>query len=167
MKHLKVLHVVRHAKSSWDYEGTADIDRTLKSKGIRNAYTVSRRLKLANQVPEKIFASPANRALHTSVIFARVFEFPLSEIEINSVFYESSADKIIDMIRKLDDNCNSIMIFGHNPDLTDLVNVFLKTPLDNIPTSGVVTLKFNSNSWQKIDRNNLDKNLFSFPDKDE
>ena len=76
---MKVLHVVRHAKSVWDYDGIADIDRTLKSKGIRNAYEISRKLKLINLVPEKIVSSPANRALHTAVIFARVFEYPLAE----------------------------------------------------------------------------------------
>ena len=33
---------------SWDYDGIADIDRTLKPKGIRNAYEISRKLKLNN-----------------------------------------------------------------------------------------------------------------------
>jgi len=167
MKHLKILHVVRHAKSSWDYDGTADIDRALKSKGIGSAYAISRKLKLNNLVPQKIITSPANRALHTAVIFARVFEFPLAEIEISNVLYESSADKIVDMIRKLKDDYSSVMIFGHNPDFTNLVNNFIKSPLDNIPTSGVVTLKFTAPDWKGIDRNNLESQLFNFPNKDE
>ena len=41
MKQLKILHVVRHAKSYWDYESIADIDRTLKEKGIRVAMVTS------------------------------------------------------------------------------------------------------------------------------
>lgn len=167
MKRVKILHVVRHAKSSWDYDGTADIDRTLKSKGIRNAYAVSRKLKLTSLIPEKVITSPANRALHTAVIFARVFEFPLSKIVINNVLYESSADKILDLVRKLEDDCMSVMIFGHNPDFTDLVNKFLKSPIGNLPTSGAVTLRFNSETWDEIDRNNLEKHIFNFPDNDE
>jgi phosphohistidine phosphatase len=167
MKHLKILHVVRHAKSSWDNDGAADIDRTLKSKGIQSAYEISRKLKLSHLVPQKIITSPANRALHTAVIFARVFEFPLAEIEISNLLYESSADKTVDMIRKLKDDCSSVMIFGHNPDFTDLVNIFIKSPLDNIPTSGVVTLKFNTPDWKGIERNNLENHLFNFPNNDE
>jgi phosphohistidine phosphatase len=167
MKQLKILHVVRHAKSSWDYDGTADIDRTLKSKGIKSAYEISRKLKLSQLVPEKIISSPANRALHTAVIFARVFEFPFTEIQITNVLYESSADKIVDMIRKLNNEVNSVMIFGHNPDFTDLVNNFIKSPVDNIPTSGVVTLKFSVPDWKGIDRSNLENQLFNFPNKDE
>jgi phosphohistidine phosphatase len=167
MKHLKVLHVVRHAKSSWDNDGTEDIDRTLKSKGIRSAYAISRQLKLTGPVPEKILTSPANRALHTAVIFARVLEFPLSEIEINDVLYESSADKLMDIIHSLDDECLSVMIFGHNPDFTDLVNRFIKTPIDNIPTTGVVSLRFGCPSWKDIGRSTLEKHTINFPEKDE
>jgi phosphohistidine phosphatase len=167
MKQSKLLHVVRHAKSSWEYDGTADIDRTLKEKGIRSAYNIARKLKLTQLIPEKILSSPANRALHTAVIFARVFEYPLSKIEINSHLYESSVDQILDLIRNMDDTCNSVMIFGHNPDFTDLVNHFIKASLDNIPTAGVVTLKFNTIRWQEIDRNNLEKHLINFPARDE
>ena len=167
MKHIKVLHVVRHAKSSWDYDGTADIDRTLKNKGIKSAYAVSRKIKLSNHVPEKIYSSPAIRALHTSVIFARVLEFPVSKIAINSILYESSANKIMEFIGNLEDDCKSIMIFGHNPDFTDFVNRFVKPLIDNIPTAGVVTLKFNSATWKGIDRENLEKFLINFPEKDE
>ncbi len=166
MKNKKVLHIVRHAKASWDYEGTADIDRTLKSKGIRNAYAISRKLKLTNLMPDKIFTSPANRALHTAVIFARVLEYPLSEVSISNLLYESSVDKIVDMIRNTDDKYKSVMIFGHNPDFTDVANAFLKNQVD-IPTSGVVTLVFNATSWNDINKNNLDKNIINFPDKDQ
>ena len=164
MKHQKVLHVVRHAKSSWDYDGTADIDRTLKSKGIRSAYETARKLKLSNLIPQKILSSPANRALHTAVIFARVFEYPLADLKMTNVLYESSALKIADMIKNLDDDCKSVMIFGHNPDFTDLVNRFLITPVDNMPTAGAVTLKFNVSKWADISREALEKHIFNFPD---
>ena len=115
MKKNKVLHVVRHAKSSWDYDGIADIDRTLKSKGIRNAYEIARKLKLSNNVPDMMVSSPADRALHTAIIFARVFEFPLGNLQINEILYEFSKDQILDIIRDFDDSKHSLMIFGHNP----------------------------------------------------
>jgi len=167
MKQTKVLHVVRHAKSSWDFDGTADIDRTLKERGIRNAYAVSRKMKPGNPVPEKILTSPANRALHTAVIFARVFEYPLSKLEINQTLYESSAGSISDMLRALHDDIGSVMIFGHNPDFTELVNSFIKSPIENLPTSGAATLSFNVTRWKDISRSNLVKELLIFPGKDE
>ncbi len=167
MKQLKILHVVRHAKSSWDYESIADIDRTLKEKGIRDAYNISRKLKLNKLIPEKILTSPANRALHTALIFARVLEFPPDRIEISDDLYESSTDKILELIRKTDEKYGSVMICGHNPNTTEIANCFLKNQLDNVPTSGVVTLIFKSESWAGINRKNLEDHLFNFPKKDE
>jgi phosphohistidine phosphatase len=167
MKQNKVLQVVRHAKSSWDYDGIADIDRTLKSKGIQNAYDISRKLKLSNQVPDIMVSSPANRALHTAVIFARVLDFSLKDLQISNLLYESSEEKIIDYIKNLPEDHHSLMIFGHNPDVTDLVNHFVKSPVKDVPTSGVVTLVFKCQNWKDISPENLDRELFLFPSKED
>ena len=48
---MKTLYIVRHAKSSWVYEGVKDIDRPLKKRGINDAYLIS-------SVLEKKIASP-------------------------------------------------------------------------------------------------------------
>ena len=167
MKHLKVLHVVRHAKSAWDSDGVADIDRSLKPRGIRNAYEISRKLKLGGLIPQKIISSPADRALHTAVIFAMVFEYSLTELEINNILYASSTEKVLDLIRGIDDRYRKVMIFGHNPEFTDVVNYFVKSPLDNVPTSGVATLKFNCAEWMGIDRTNLEGHVYTFPNTDD
>jgi phosphohistidine phosphatase len=167
MKNKKVLHVVRHAKSSWDFDGVADVDRTLKSKGIRNAYEIARKLKLIDQIPDLVVSSPANRALHTAVIFARVFEFPLRDLQINNLLYESTYEQILEFIKSAPKDKNSLMIFGHNPDVTNLVNFFIKKAVTEIPTSGVATLIFSCDSWKDISAENMDKYLFYFPSKEE
>ena len=38
---MKTLYIVRHAKSSWEYQGIKDIDRPLKKRGIKDAHLVS------------------------------------------------------------------------------------------------------------------------------
>ena len=38
---MKTLYIVRHAKSSWEYDGIKDIDRPLKKRGINDAYLIS------------------------------------------------------------------------------------------------------------------------------
>ena len=165
MKQTRVLHIVRHAKSAWDYSDVADIDRSLKPRGIRNAYELSRKLKLNNLIPQKIISSPADRALHTAVIFAGVFGYPLGDLEISSILYESSLEKIIDLIRNTDDGYKSLMVFGHNPDITDLVNHYIISSVDNVPTCGVVTLKFSTASWKTIGRKNFETHIINFPNK--
>ncbi|HJZ40681.1 MAG TPA: histidine phosphatase family protein [Bacteroidales bacterium] len=167
MSRHKTLHILRHAKSGWNSEGIADIDRPLKTRGVKSAYEISRKLKLQGLIPEQIISSPADRALHTAVIFARVFEINMENLQINNLLYESSSGKILDYIRKFSHDFDSVMIVGHNPDLTDLAGSLMKLPIEDIPTSGVVTLTFRCENWKKIDRDCLDSHQFTFPNIEE
>lgn len=167
MKQAKILYIVRHAKSLWDDDDIDDIDRPIKAKGIRKAYETAGELKKNRQIPEIIISSPAIRALHTALIFARVLEIPTGKIEINDMLYSASANLIINLVRNLNDKHHSAMIFGHNPEFTEIANYFIKPPVDNIPTSGVVELRFIAAEWKTIDRGNLEGQFFFFPNKDD
>jgi phosphohistidine phosphatase len=164
----KILYIVRHAKSSWDYENVADVDRPLKVKGIKNAYEIARNIKLNNNLPDLIISSPANRALHTAMILARIFDNPAGHVEIDNGFYESSFNYCLEKIKGTDDSAvNTLMVIGHNPDFTDLVNQFLKEPLPDLPTAGTVKLEFGCDSWMKIDKTNLVKHSLIFSVKED
>ncbi|MBN1416246.1 MAG: histidine phosphatase family protein [Bacteroidales bacterium] len=162
----KILYIVRHAKSSWDYDNIADVDRPLKVKGIKVAYEMARNIKLNNNLPELILSSPANRAIHTAMIFARVFELPTRLVQIDEGFYEASVSYSLEKIMSTDDSINILMVFGHNPDFTDLANQLLKEPLSDLPTTGTVKLEFSADSWSKIDPSTLVKHSCIFPAKE-
>lgn len=162
----KVLYIVRHAKSNWDYENIADVDRPLKSKGIKSAYETARNIKLKSNLPEIIISSPANRALHTALIFVRVFGLSAGQIRIDEGFYESSVSYCLEKIRETDGAITTLMIFGHNPDFTDLTNQFLNEAVSNLPTAGTVRLEFSADSWKDVDRSNLVKHTLTFPVKE-
>ena len=74
---MKTLYIVRHAKSSWDYESIADIDRPLKERGIKDAHLISNYLAETIKKPDVFVTSSANRALHTAIIFCDNFSYPL------------------------------------------------------------------------------------------
>jgi len=165
MKKRKTLHIVRHAKSSWDYDNISDIDRPLKLKGIQDAYEMARRIKIRNTLPELIITSVANRAIHTAIIFTRVFEFPLSNIIIEENLYATEEDFIMDLIKKTDNSISSLMIFGHNPELTNFANIFVKDTIENISTAGIVSLVFDIEKWKDISKKKLISEQFDFPKK--
>jgi phosphohistidine phosphatase len=166
-KKYKILYIVRHAKSSWDYENVADVDRPLKVKGIKNAYEIARNIKLKNNLPDLIISSPANRALHTAMILARIFDTPAGQVQIDNGFYESSFNYCLERITGTDDKVNTLMVIGHNPDFTDLVNQFLKEPLSDLPTAGTVKLEFGCDSWKTIDKSNLVRHSLIFSVKED
>lgn len=159
---MKKLYLVRHAKSSWKEEGAHDMDRPLKGRGIRDAYSTSRWLFKEDYLPDFIVSSPATRALHTALIFAKNLGYPYRNIHIEEKIYEASNKDLLDLVHKMDDDFNSIMLFGHNPTITNFVNKRIDHRIDNVPTTGVACLKFEVDKWEEID-NKSELVFFDYP----
>jgi phosphohistidine phosphatase len=161
----KTLFIVRHAKSCWDYDDISDIDRPLSIRGINDAGVMAGRLKAKGDIPSLLISSPANRALHTATIFSRTLKGSSENLVIEGRIYPGSINEILNVIENISDRYDSIMIFGHNPASTGLANHFLKHPIDNLPTAGVVTLNFNGDSWKNIKDQEPKSEYIDFPKK--
>jgi phosphohistidine phosphatase len=55
------------------------------------------------------------------------------------------------------------MLVGHNPALTNFANRLLKVPIENLPTSGVVSISFDTDQWQNIALAGRKTNFVLFP----
>ena len=165
MEPKKTLYIARHAKSSWDFPGRADIDRPLAERGLNNAYEMARRMKERGDKPARMISSPANRALHTAIIYTRELKIPFEYLSVDENLYMAGEDAILQVIGMVDDAIGSIMVFGHNPDFTYLANHFVHSQIYNIPTSGIVRLEFDVSSWKDIHRGKLIGHLFDYPKK--
>ena len=163
---MKKLIIVRHGKSSWGYENVVDIDRPLKNRGIRNSYEMAARVLDANHVPDIIISSPAIRALHTAIIFLRVLKVPLDKLYVDELFYHAREQELLEKIKSTGKEIDTLMIFGHNPAFTSLANKFAKVEIDNIPTTGVVILNFEIDSWGEISKERLVEEKFDYPKKE-
>lgn len=159
----KILFIVRHSKSSWDYPSITDIDRNLTEKGISNAYVMAKKILAQKKLPDAIVSSPAIRALHTALIFSGVFGISLSGVNIEKDLYLADSREILELISGWDNSLGSIMIFGHNPGFTDLANGLSNLNIENVPTTGLVRLKFKTDSWKGINKNCLSGEFFDFP----
>jgi phosphohistidine phosphatase len=159
----KRLYIIRHGKSSWDEAGIDDIDRPLAPRGHRNADAMARRLKEAGTVPEMIFTSPANRALNTAQIMSHVWGLQPASMQIHDELYMAYEEEIDDVIARAPDTVSDLAIFGHNPDFTLYANRFLEEPLDNLPTSGVVIVTFECDSWKAIGLAQVKQTSLDYP----
>jgi phosphohistidine phosphatase len=77
------------------------------------------------------------------------------KLKITENLYLRDEDELIEIIKTVDDKLNTLAVFGHNPGFTNLANYFSKDFYDNIPTAGMVLLRFNVDRWNEIDRENL------------
>ncbi|HDR89217.1 MAG TPA: histidine phosphatase family protein [Bacteroidetes bacterium] len=162
---MKRLIIARHAKSDWSFPERDDLDRPLKDRGISDACIMGRRMKKTNVIPDLILSSPALRAIHTALIYARELEFDLSALRLNGSIYRASAHNLMQMAESLPEEVHSVMIVGHNPAFTDLANHFLPKPVENVPTSGLVVLDFQATSWKEVSPGSLVAEAFDYPKK--
>lgn len=166
---MKTVYIVRHAKSSWEYEGIKDIDRPLKRRGIKDAYLVSKNLVNEIPRPDTFMSSSANRALHTAMIFAENFNYPLANLLLKKSLYNFSDGYLVKSILALDDAFDSAMIFSHDHGISTFVNKFGNKAIDHIPTCGVVGIQFDTNNWKAINKDKIIKKgktiLHVFPKK--
>ena len=148
---MKNLILVRHGKSSWEYS-VNDKDRPLLQRGINDGHLVVESFKQKDVNVDAIFASPATRAMHTCLIFLRQLHFPYGQFEITNELYDFSGDDVLQFVKNLDDSLDTVMIFGHNHAFTHLANALGNKYIDNVPTSGLVHLTFDTNNWKSIER---------------
>ena len=147
---MKTLYIVRHAKSSWEYNGIADIDRPLKKRGIKDAHLLSKYLAKTIGKPDVFLTSSANRALHTAIIFCENFGYPMANLKIKRQLYSFSDGYLVKTINALDDNFDSAIIFSHDHGINTFVNKYGSKPIAHVPTCGVVGIQFDTEHWKSI-----------------
>jgi phosphohistidine phosphatase len=156
---MKRLIVIRHGKSTWELQ-VRDHDRVLTQRGIDDAHLIGAALKDMDLNPDQIWTSTAARALQTATLVSEYINYSLSKLELKRDLYTFSSDELINVISNADDSIETLVIFSHNHGITDLVNDLGSTRFDNVPTTGVVAIDFDSNSWSSLGKGITKFHLF-------
>lgn len=156
---MKTLIVIRHAKSDWDAP-FGDFERPLLQRGVRDANLVAQKAALGIPKNAVIWSSSAKRASQTARIFAAVFSHPESKIIFKQDLYTFDGSTLEKIIKSCDNAVDCLIVFGHNEAITDFVNKFGDIFIDNVTTSGFVTLTFETDEWKKIGNGKTSKIIF-------
>ena len=156
---MKNLIVIRHAKSSCDAP-LNDVDRPLDHRGIKDAHLVA--AKSLAHLPKhfQVFSSFAKRASETAMIFAQNFSYPLENIAFREDLYTFDENKLEKVVRAFNNSYDNVILFGHNEAITNFVNKFGDVFIDNVATSGFVSMQFETDSWQHIQNGKTLKVIF-------
>lgn len=159
---MKVLGLLRHAKSEWDDMAKRDFDRGLNDRGRRGAALIGDHIRSHGIEWDMLVASPAVRVRET-----------LSEgvPEINVAWddrlYLASTDTIFEVLQEhgskvlegSDEEPETIMISGHNPGLQEMVlelvspareNDLFKEACVKFPTATYAVLECKIDSWADL-----------------
>jgi phosphohistidine phosphatase len=164
---MKKLIIVRHAKSSWDNPLLSDFDRPLNKRGEKDAPRMAKRLKERKIVPDVIITSPAIRALTTCREFCKELHYPADRILQEKNLYHATEDQILSVLKTVKDHPRDseevVVLFGHNPGLTDFANALLNEEIENIPTCGIVGCTISVKNWRALDFGSGHLDFFDFP----
>jgi len=148
---MKTWIMVRHAKSSWALD-VPDRERPISDRGVRDATLVGRELNKHNLHIEQVFSSPAKRAFDTSLLMVAELGLSTEEIQIEEELYDFHGAQVLDFVRKLPDELNTVMSFGHNYACTYIAQTLGNFSKSNIPTATAVIFHFDVSSWSKVDQ---------------
>lgn len=147
---MKRLIILRHAKSSWKDLSLDDHDRPLSSRGRRDAPEMARRIIARVPGPLHVLSSTATRALATAEALEDAGGDNVT-LARNADLYLTSPAALLATLAEQSDAIGTIVLVGHNPGHTRLVNRLLPDlRLDNLPTAGVVSILFPCDSWADI-----------------
>ena len=158
---MKILHLLRHAKSSWDDPDQDDHDRPLAPRGARAARLMGRHLRARGFRPASILCSTARRAVDTlGIVLSQLDEAAPS---VPPVLYERglylAGDRILlERLRRMDDAAGDVLLVGHNPDIQNLALALaghgdrevLARIAAKYPTAGFATLTFDAAHWRDV-----------------
>ena len=152
---MKVLTLLRHAKSDWDDPVQRDFDRPLNPRGRRAARTVGAEMKALGLAFDRVVASPAVRVAETLAEVEAAYGG--LEPEFDHRLYLASPDTLLDVARETIDDVDSLLLVAHNPGLEQLA-LALAEP-DRLtgevalkyPTATLAELRFaDADSWTDI-----------------
>lgn len=159
------LTLVRHAKSSWKDADLPDFERPLAGRGKKDAPMMGKRLAEKGVKPDLIVTSPAKRAKKTARLLAEELGVSISSVKEEPEVYEAGVTVLLAVVRDFPDDVHHAMLVGHNPGLTELANLFLPEPLDDLPTAAAVSLLFPCHKWKEVESGEAKLLDYDFPKK--
>lgn len=154
---MKILYLLRHAKSDWDDTGLPDQERPLASRGVRASHDMAKRLKKAGITPSLVLCSPALRARQTLELVAPALGKKV-DVRYEEGLYGASVADVIKRLGKLPASVPSVMVVGHNPTMQELAldlsgsGAEIGRMRQKFPTAALAILEIDRKTWKDLDR---------------
>ncbi len=150
---MKRIHLLRHAKSSWDDATLSDHERPLAPRGEKAAARMAMWIEAHDVRPELVLCSSALRARETLAKVEGVLDSP--RIVIADSLYAASADQLLQRLGRIPVDVRDVMLVAHNPGLGNLCQILARPSpekeriAEKFPTGALVTLE-TDRSWADL-----------------
>lgn len=145
-----ILYIVRHAKAEDRAPFLSDHDRKLTADGTIAAARMGRHLRGQAVRPDRIISSTAARAKSTADVLAEQLGFEPAQIEADERLYEGGPKAYLAAVNALPDEVQSVMLVGHNPDVSYFAEFLTHQNVGSMSKGAVVAVRFENLNWAQV-----------------
>lgn len=153
---MKILGLMRHAKSDWDDLAKRDFDRGLNNRGRKGARLIGQHIREHGVGWDTVLASPAARVKQT-------IEAALPDADPRWIeqLYLASGETILDTISHEGGGDDCVLVVGHNPGLQEVLfelvdprneNALFDEASAKFPTAAFAVFECNIDDWSELQK---------------
>ncbi len=148
MSAMNTLLILRHAKAV--SHADRDDDRALTPRGEDDACRVGAHLAAEGLIPDLILASDALRTLQTARLVAQGCGLAQEHVQANGILYMAQVSVLVEELRNVSDDVDTLLLVGHNPDLHALAEWLGADDLPSFPTAALARFSVDSDTWDDL-----------------
>jgi phosphohistidine phosphatase len=115
---MKLLSLLRHAKSDWHDSSLTDFARPLNQRGREAARRMGREIRALGLAWDCILASPAVRV--TETLTGLEESLGALQVHYDERIYLASTETLLQLVREAAERHGSLLLVGHNPGMERL-----------------------------------------------
>ena len=151
---MKLLGILRHAKSDWDDLSLRDFDRGLNKRGRKGAALMGRHISDHGVKWQAIIASPAERVKRT--LEASGLPQPVC---FEPDAYMGDSDTLMRLVRNNAGDADAVLLAAHNPGLQELAlnlvppeneDALFEAVMEKFPTASFAVFELNIDDWDQL-----------------
>lgn len=143
------LLLFRHANAEWDGNIAGDHARKLSKRGEADARLMGKALAQSGHIPQFIFASSATRAQTTAKLADKAGNWNCP-IKVTDQLYNIEPDDVFEVIKQIAPFHQRVMLVGHEPTWSSLVNKFTESNAIHMATGSIACISFDTDVWNEV-----------------
>jgi phosphohistidine phosphatase len=155
---MRILYLLRHAKSDRSDPGLADQDRPLAARGRRDAPAMGAYMRAHGYQPDLALCSAARRTRETLALLLPELGRKLPT-EFDRTLYLASPEAMLQRLRDVEEGIGSVLMIGHNPGMARLAVLLaprgdrhaLARMREKYPTSALAVIHLHIDRWEQAE----------------
>src|SRR5687767_14363498 len=147
---MKILLLLRHAKSENAVPGMADCDRAVNDRGRKEAQAIGKLMQEQNVRCDLVLSSPARRARETTELVLSSAQLT-PEVRYDQQIYEASPLTLLEVVATVSEEHSAVLVVGHNPGIEELLQM-LTNRAEHMATGTLAKIDLEGDGWGKVEK---------------